>query len=133
MEKNTRVGVGVIIMRDGKVLLGKRKNAHGEGTWGFPGGHLEFTETPEECAIRETLEETGLQVTSVKRGPYTDDYHSVEKKHYITLMMIAHCEGEPELKEPHKCESWEWHEWQNLPNPLFLSVSNLIKNGFIPF
>lgn len=37
MENNRpKVGVGVAIIKDGKVLLGKRKNAHGEGTWSFP-------------------------------------------------------------------------------------------------
>jgi 8-oxo-dGTP diphosphatase len=42
--KRPKVGVGVIIKKDGKVLMGKRKNAHGDGTWSFTGGHLEFGE-----------------------------------------------------------------------------------------
>lgn len=42
MENKNRpkVGLGVFIMKDGKVLLGKRKNAHGDDDWCFPGGHL---------------------------------------------------------------------------------------------
>ena len=56
-SKCPKVGVGVAVVKDGKVLLGKRKNAHGEGTWSFPGGHLEYKESWEDCAIRETLEE----------------------------------------------------------------------------
>jgi len=44
------------------VLMGMRKNKHGDGTWCFPGGHLEMHETPERCAIRETFEETGIQL-----------------------------------------------------------------------
>ena len=44
MKKFPRVGIGVIIRKDNKILLGKRKNAHGEGSWCFPGGHLEFNE-----------------------------------------------------------------------------------------
>ena len=53
-----RIGVGVIAENsDGLMLLGKRKNAHGEGDWEPPGGHLEFGETPIECAIRELKEE----------------------------------------------------------------------------
>ena len=52
MEKQVRVGVGVIIRKNDQVLLGERKGAHGEGTWAFPGGHLEFGETLVECSLR---------------------------------------------------------------------------------
>jgi 8-oxo-dGTP diphosphatase len=48
--KFPRVGVGVIIIKNNKVLLLKRKASHGIGTWAFVGGHLEFNETLEECA-----------------------------------------------------------------------------------
>ncbi|WP_134596929.1 NUDIX domain-containing protein, partial [Pseudomonas aeruginosa] len=37
-----QVGVGVLILRDGKVLLGRRKGSHGAGCWSAPGGHLEL-------------------------------------------------------------------------------------------
>ena len=46
--KIPRVGVGVIVQRDGRILLGKRLGAHGEGTWALPGGHLEFGESVAE-------------------------------------------------------------------------------------
>jgi len=45
MDKVPRVGLGVLIIKDGKVLLGRRKGAHGEGTWAPPGGHLECGES----------------------------------------------------------------------------------------
>mgnify|MGYP001213425023 CR=1 FL=1 len=50
----------MIIRRNGKVLLGLRNSKHGSGTWQFPGGHLEFGETPAECAVREAFEELGI-------------------------------------------------------------------------
>ena len=57
-----RVGVGVFVLRDGLVLLGLRRGAHGAGTWALPGGHLEFGEAVEHCAAREVHEETGLNM-----------------------------------------------------------------------
>jgi 8-oxo-dGTP diphosphatase len=44
MVKRPLIGVAVIVMKDDRVLLGKRKNSHGADTWAFPGGHLEFNE-----------------------------------------------------------------------------------------
>ena len=41
-EQKPRVGIGVMIFKDGKVLLGKRKASHGEGEWASPGGHLDY-------------------------------------------------------------------------------------------
>ena len=44
------VGVSIIIKKGNKVLVGRRKNIRGNGTWAFPGGHLEFGESFEETA-----------------------------------------------------------------------------------
>lgn len=121
-----RVGVGVFVIKDGKTLLGKRKGTHGSGYFAPAGGHLEFGETVEECAIRELEEETGLKTTSVKLGPWTQDLID-GSKHYITLFaIVSEFEGEPQLLEPDKCEGWEWYSWDELPSPLFPSVVTLI-------
>lgn len=83
MEQNRpKVGVAVIIRKDNKILLGKRIGSHGAGTWAFPGGHLEFGETPEQCAQREVFEETGLLLENFLRHGYTNDIFNVENKHY---------------------------------------------------
>ena len=54
-DKRPLVGIAVIVIKEDRVLLDKRKNSHGSGTWAFPGGHLEFKESIEDCAIREVL------------------------------------------------------------------------------
>jgi 8-oxo-dGTP diphosphatase len=134
MENRPKVGVGVLVLKDGKVLFGKRKNAHGDGSWCFPGGHLEFNESWEECAVRETLEETGLNIKNVNFATATNDIFPVEGKHYITIFMTAEYEsGDLQIMEPEKCEQWSWFDWTNPPQPLFIPQQNLIKQGFDPF
>ena len=131
MDKRPNLGVGVIIVKDGKVLLGKRRNAHGAGCWCLPGGHLEFNEDIEDCARREAMEETGIQIKNIRFGPYTNDKFEKEEKHYVTLFVLAEYDsGDVVLREPEKCERWRWFEWDELPEPLFLPVENLLKQGF---
>lgn len=131
MKENPRVGVAAIILQDHKVLMGKRKNAHGEGCWAFPGGHLEHGESIEECARREVKEETGLNVQNIRIETFTNDIFVEEEKHYITIFIVCEYEsGELQLNEPHKCEEWVWVEWNEFPEPLFLPVKNLLKKGF---
>lgn len=133
MKERPYVGVGVIVTKGNRVLLGKRKNSHGSGTWQFPGGHLELNETIEACARREVREETGLQIKDLRLGPYTNDIFAEEAKHYITLFVVAAYEsGELRVREPEKCETWEWFAWPDLTQPLFLPIQNLLKQGFSP-
>jgi 8-oxo-dGTP diphosphatase len=73
MSKTPSVGVGTIITKGERVLLLRRKYVHGAGSWSTPGGHLEFGESPEECAIREAKEETGVDITDVKFRAITND------------------------------------------------------------
>ena len=128
-----RVGVGIIVVRDKRILLGKRIGAHGAGTWALPGGHLEFGESVEACAVREVLEETGLIIQIIDLGPYTSDIFPEAQKHYITLFVEARSKsGEPEILEAHKCLAWEWFDWSALPEPKFLPLTSLLQTGFIP-
>ena len=134
MENRPKIGVGVIVIKDNKVLLGKRKNAHGEGSWCFPGGHLEFNEEIEDCAIREVKEETSIEIKNIRRGTFTNDIFEKEGKHYVTLFVIAdYSSGKVKVMEPEKCEKWEWFKWDKLPQPLFIPIQNLLKQKFNPF
>lgn len=127
VKKRPLVGVGVVVIKQGKVLLGKRKGAHGLGEWSIAGGHLEFNESVEECARRELVEETGLEALSLRLGPWTEDIIENDK-HYVSLFVVVNnFRGELKLLEPHKCEGWEWFEWNRLPSPLFLPFRSFIE------
>ncbi|MES2583827.1 MAG: NUDIX hydrolase [Pseudomonadota bacterium] len=132
-SKDPVVGVGVIILRNNQILLGQRAGSHGAGTWALPGGHLEFGETVDQCAMREVLEETGLDLRAFKAAPYTNDFFVTEEKHYVTLFVIAESHaGEPRVLEPNKCLGWQWFNWSALPSPLFQPLQTLVDTGFLP-
>lgn len=135
MEKQKYVyaGLGVIVTKNNKILTGRRISTHEPDTWCFPGGYIEVGETWEECAIRETKEECGLEIQNIHFVTATNDIFSKEK-HHITIFMQAECiSGEPQTLEPDKIIDWQWVEWENLPKPLLQSDQNLIDQGYHPF
>ncbi|BCS95303.1 NUDIX domain-containing protein [Desulfoluna limicola] len=132
MNEEVRVGVGVIILRNNRLLLGERIGSHGAETWAPPGGHLDVGESIESCARREVFEETGLKIGTVKKLGFTNDIFEAEGKHYVTLFVVASCDdGEAEVREPDKCTQWAWCELNDLPQPLFLPLVNLLKDQAI--
>lgn len=127
LEHKVDVGIGVMIFKDGKVLLGKRKGSHGAGEYAFTGGHLEYMESFEECAKRETLEEAGIvikNVTFLSLGNISE----FAPKHVVGIGVTAEWEsGEPTVMEPDKRESWAWYELDRLPEPLFFPAELMIE------
>src|SRR5215510_5131841 len=101
MERDQpRIGVGVMILKDGLVLLGQRKGAHGAGEYAFPGGHLEYMESFEQCARRETWEECGLQITNI-RFQFVANVTTYVPRHYVHIGLLADWSGgTPTVREP---------------------------------
>ncbi|XP_047951814.1 nudix hydrolase 1-like [Salvia hispanica] len=118
MEARPKVAVVVFLLRDKKVLLGRRRD-----TFALPGGHLEFGESFEECAAREVKEETGLHIQNIEFLTATSN---------VAIMMravLADPDQIPQNLEPEKCEGWDWYDWNDLPRPLEAMASA----GFDPF
>jgi 8-oxo-dGTP diphosphatase len=88
-DRRPEVGVGVLVQREGTVLLGLRRGSHGAGTWSPPGGHLEFGEDPIECARREAFEEAGITLGACQFVGITNDIFETEHRHYVTLFYTA--------------------------------------------
>src|SRR5262249_62246204 len=106
------VGWGVLVMRRGRVLWGRRRGSHGEGYYAAPGGHIEFGESFEQAARREVSEETGLEIVDLRLlsvGNYVFKRKDGER-HYIDVDFVCEApDGEPQLAEPEKCDGGEWY------------------------
>lgn len=127
------IGVGVIVVRNGQVLLGQRLGSHGAGTWAPPGGHLEADETVEDCARRELLEETGLALQTCVAGPYSVNDFPERGRRYVTLFVVVTAAlGEPAVREPTKCAQWQWFTPGQWPTPLFSPMASLVASGWQP-
>ena len=131
-----KVGVGIMILKNGKVLLGKRKGSHGECEFAFPGGHLEYMESFANCAKREIAEECGIKVKNI-RFQFLANITKYTPKHYVHIGLLADWKsGEPKVLEPDKSESWSWYNITHLPSPIFemcqLAIDSY-KNGKIYF
>jgi 8-oxo-dGTP diphosphatase len=133
--KVARAGLGIIILKDGKVLLGKRNDdtekadteLHTEGMWTCPGGKLDFGEKLIEGAKREVLEETGIKIKNLKLVSVTDEI--VSDAHFVTLGFLCEdFEGKPKLMEPDEIVEWKWFLLNELPEPINSASFKLINN-----
>lgn len=136
-NKKPGVGVGIMILNENKVLLGKRhgdpekadSELHGESSWTMPGGKLHFGETLKNAACREVFEETGIKIDSesLKIISVTDDI--IEDAHFVTIGFL--CEQEVEeskVMEPDEITEWEWFDLDHLPSPIFFPSRRVLEN-----
>ena len=129
------VGVGVMILKDNKVLLGQRHSdpekasseLHGEGTWTMPGGKLDFHEGLKEAAVREVFEETGMKVKDIEIISISNEI--VPDKHFVTIGFLCNdFEGELKVMEPDEITEWQWFDLNNLPSKIFPPSAKILKN-----
>ena len=121
MDAYIRVGIGVLILQNGRLLLGHRvRNAADTGgiyepdSWCLPGGKQEYGETILEGAVRETKEETNLDINDLQVYSAVDDLQP--GKHYVTIQVIARaCSGTLCVMEPEKQDEWKWFPVDQLP------------------
>ena len=126
-ETAPKIGIGIMIFKNGKILLGKRKGSHGEGRYAFPGGHLEYMESFSECARRETKEEAGIEIKNII-FQYVGNVKKYIPKHYIQIGLTADWKsGEPKVCEPDKRADWDWYALNKLPKPMFEFCKLAIK------
>lgn len=165
------IGVATLIRNRGKLLVGKRGKAclRGTGCLAFPGGIIQEGETIINGAIREVKEETGLDVLPVTNSAFFNpgdahlqnlfsvpgllaatDHSDISQQrdghlidHLTLWIMLRYVDGEPVVKEPTKCDWWDWLSPQTLTklegssNPThsqyFWTPAPLLRNILRPY
>lgn len=91
------LGVGAIVVHEGKVVVIRRANEPLKGEWSIPGGKVELGETVAQAVVREVREETGLQVEPAALVEVferiTRDEAGKTKYHYVLLDYLCHVRG----------------------------------------
>lgn len=113
------VGVVVLVVKDDKLLMAKRVKEHGRGKLSTPGGHLEFGESIETCAVRELQEETGIvtsedqvRIISLSNQPVSGG------SHYVNIgVLIEIGDASPQEVAPNEMVEWQWIDLDKISDP----------------
>lgn len=131
------VGVGSIVVVDGRILLVKRRYPPGEGLWSVPGGHLEPGEDVLEAAVRELMEETGvlgepLGVVNVDGLRVSGD----PPRYYVLVdVMLRYVRGDPRPGGDAEDVMWADLRWASTSREVAESTRGLaakILGGLLP-
>jgi 8-oxo-dGTP diphosphatase len=122
------VGVGVMVVKGSKVLVGRRRGSHGDGQYAWPGGHLEYMESFDECARREVREEANIEIGNI-RFLRLMNLRTYLPKHYVDVTMVADwVSGDPVANEIERIAEWDWYDLDNLPQPCFATLPTAVES-----
>jgi len=123
-----RVGVGVLLVDEaGRVLLTLRERPPEAGCWSIVGGKVDYLETLEQCAVRETREEVGLEIRLVRLLCVTDHHLPHEGQHWVSPAYLGQVlAGEARNFEPEKTRAVSWFPLGELPSNLTITARNAI-------
>lgn len=114
-----RVGCGAAILRDGKLLLVKRKRPPEANHWGLPGGKVDWLETAAAAVAREIAEELGLTIQPQRLLCFVDQIDVERDEHWVApVFVVEDAEGEPRILEPEALAACDWFRLDQLPAPL---------------
>lgn len=103
-----RLTAKAIILKEGKLLMVKPKRGYNAGRWALPGGFVGYGESPEEAALRETTEETGVPCRIVRFLGMESHLGRTTNYHWHTFFYEIQIEHERFCPAPDEIESVAW-------------------------
>ncbi len=120
------IAVDGVLIKNGKILLIKRKNEPFKGKWALPGGFVEYGERVEDAVLREFQEEVGIKAKIKKLlGVYSDPKRD-PRGHVISVVFLLEAEGEPKAGDD--AADAKFFSLDELP-PLAFDHEKIIKDA----
>ena len=129
MNKAPSVSVDILIIREGKILLGlmtEQWKYEGHQVYGVPGREIHFGEKMGETIQRNIKEEFDCGVADYKIFSVNANY--ALGNHFIGIGAVAEIDGEPKVHLADDWVTWEWFETDSIPDNLFPPTKNLIDS-----
>ncbi len=121
------VGCGAAILREGRLLLIKRRKPPEAGHWSLPGGKVDFLESVEDAVVREIREEIGVGV-SLRGLLLFCQMIGIDGQHWVSPVFRAQIvDGEPRVCEPDKIDGLVWADMDAPPSPLATPAREAIE------
>jgi len=134
MERVAKAGVAVFVVNEKKqILMGVRisKPGYGHNEWQLPGGKISHMEDWIDCCKREVLEETNLKIDDIHFVTARNDIYTDLDIHFVISFFVARkYSGEPKVMEKDKCLRWKWFDINELPEPLFMSIKEIVSKNY---
>jgi predicted alpha/beta hydrolase family esterase len=121
------IGINAIVLNDkGEMLLARRANRFGAGTYGLIGGKLKFGETFEKCMKRELKEEANLDVEE-EDLEIINLANTITNKHFLQIgILVKKYKGTPTNMEPNKCDDIGFFDINNMPELFVATKPNIM-------
>jgi 8-oxo-dGTP diphosphatase len=127
VEKNPALAVDAVVIRDGKVLLVKRRNEPYKGMFALPGGFVEYGERTEEAVLRELKEETDMEGEIAKLVGVFSDPQRDPRKHVVSIAYLVEPHSE-RAKAGDDAVDCQWIDTGNL-GKLAFDHAEIIKKA----
>jgi 8-oxo-dGTP diphosphatase len=122
------LGCGLAILREGKLLLYRRRNAPEAGCWSIVGGKVDHMERAIDSARREAQEESGLTVGTLDLLCISEQIIEEERQHWLSLIYVTEdFAGDARVMEPEKLPEFGWFPLDALPTPLSRFAADAVK------
>lgn len=126
--QNAKPTASVLLIKNGQVLLARRKIDPYKGAYDIVGGFMEVDEVPEQAAIREAREETGLDIKIISLLGIYNDVYGNDGDHTLNLHYIGEVTG-GEMTAMDDVESLEWVDIDKVPlNEGFQNTKDALRD-----